>query len=117
MVMSQQAKKVLDNLRSDPKVNIYKIIKGKKGFDLAKKMLFVDPSEWSDPQESRKWALMWSESQKKNAIFVIFGKTPRKKTKIGIKLIIGSGPNFSTVGELRSEKDAFKRWYKFIHKV
>ena len=115
-MVNQKAKEALDKIRADPKTDVYKVVLGKNGFDLAQKMLFVNPSEFDDPNESLKWASKWSNEEKEQAMMLIIGKTPQTKTKIGFKLLVGNGNNFAAVGELRPENEAFKRWKDYITK-
>lgn len=110
MVRNPKIAEAFASLKEDPKVTIYKIVKGKKGFDLARKMLNWDEEKlWDDG-----WASKWSEQEKKDALFVLLGKRQRVNEKIGIKLYVGNGYNFAAVGELHPEKKALKIWSDYI---
>jgi hypothetical protein len=110
MVRNQQIVDSLNRLRADPKVKIYAIVKGKKGFKLAQDMLNWGEEKTADEQ----WASKWSEQEKKNAVFLLIGKTLRVNEKIGIKLLVGSGDNYAAVGELHPKKKALQIWKDFI---
>jgi hypothetical protein len=85
---------IYNQYKSDPKVSIYKLIKGKKGFDTAIEMLFGD-----DVSGGKEYAARFSAQQKKSSIFFIYKRKLIKNYKIGVKLIVGSGENESVVGE------------------
>lgn len=99
-----------NKLKDDPKVKIYKIVKGKKGFNLAQNMLNWDEEKlWDD-----NWASKWSEQEKKEALFVLYTKKQRVNQKVAIKLFVGNGNNFAAVGEIHPEKKALKIWEGYI---
>lgn len=110
MVHNQKIVDTLNKLKRDPKVKIYEIVKGKKGFKLAQDMLnWNEEKLWND-----QWASQWSEQEKKDAIFLLIGKKQRVNEKIGVNLLVGKGDNFSVIGELHPKKKAFQIWDKFI---
>jgi len=111
MVRNQQIEDFLNRLMDDPKVKIYAMVKGKKGFKLAQDMLNASDEEhlWND-----RWASKWSEQEKRNAVFLLIGKKLRINEKIGIKLLVGRGDNFATIGEVHPKKKALKLWERFI---
>ncbi len=111
MVRNQQIIDSLNRLRADPKVKIYAMVKGKKGFKLAQDMLNAADDEHL---ANDSWASKWSEQEKRNAIFLLIGKKLRVNEKIGIKLLVGSGDNFAGVGELHPKKKALRIWKDFI---
>jgi hypothetical protein len=117
MVRNQQINDALHQLMNDPKVKIYAVVEGKMGFKLAQKMLnSADEGQWDEGQwdegqwNEGEWASKWSEQEKRNAVFILFGKKIRVQEKIGIKLLIGDGDNFVGVGELHPKKKALKIW-------
>jgi hypothetical protein len=112
MVHNQKIEDMLNNLKEDPKVKIYVMIKGKGGFNLAQDMLNWDDEKLANDQ----WASQWSEQEKKEAVFLIIGKKQRVNEKIGVKLLVGRGDKFSAVGELHPKKKAFQIWKNFIVK-
>jgi hypothetical protein len=110
MVHNQKIVDGLNKLKEDPKVTIYEMVKGKRGFKLAQDMLNWDDEKLANDQ----WAAKWSEQEKKDALFLLIGKKQRVNEKIGIKLLVGKGDNFAVVGELHPKKKALKIWEKFI---
>jgi hypothetical protein len=86
--------RIYNEYKSNPKVTIYKLIKGKKGFDTAVEMLFSN-----DVSGGKEWSKNWSADEKRKAIFFIYKRKLVSKYKIGIKLIIGKGENASVIGE------------------
>lgn len=111
MVRNQQIQDALDRLVDDPKVKIYAMVKGKKGFKLAQDMLNASDEERLANDE---WASKWSEQEKRNAVFLLIGAVQRVNEKIGIKLLVGNGDNFAGVGELHPKKKALRIWEEFI---
>jgi hypothetical protein len=76
--------KILEDLRSDPKVTIYKTIKGKKASEIAKKVFIKN-----DPTGAEEWISKWSEQEQKDSVLIIYIKQMRTKEYIMIKFIIG----------------------------
>jgi hypothetical protein len=76
--------KILEDLRSDPKVTIYKTIKGKKASEIAKKVFIKN-----DTTGAEEWISKWSEQERKNAVLVVYVKQMRTKEYIMFKFIIG----------------------------
>lgn len=108
--------KLLDSYQDfqrNPKITIYKVIKGKKGFNLAQHMLNWDDEKVFD----NEWASKWTEQEKQNAIFIIFSKKIRVNDKIGIRLLIGNDDNFAVVGELHTPKKALLIWNDVMPKI
>ena len=109
---NQQINDTLNRLRDDPKVKIYAMVKGKKGFKLAQDMLnWDDENVWDDEE----WASQWTEAEKREAVFLLIGKKIRVNEKIGIKLLVGRGDKFSAVGELHPKKKALLIWKEYIN--
>jgi hypothetical protein len=95
----------------NPDQKIYKILQGRNGFDTARKMLnWNDENLWDE-----EWASQWTDQDKNNALFILFKRKIKVKSKIGIKLYIGTGENFAGVGELHEEKTALKIWKNFLN--
>jgi hypothetical protein len=110
----QQSDQILNayyNFRLNSKNQIYKIIQGRDGFDTAVKMLNWDDQKLWDKQ----WESQWSDYEKDNALFILFKRKIRVKSKIGIKLFIGTGDTFSGVGEIHEEKVALKIWKTYLN--
>jgi hypothetical protein len=107
--MHQQMINVLKSISEDPSITIYESIKGKKGFKLAQDMLNA-----STVVADQRWASNWSEQEKRNAIFLLIGKNQRGSEKIGFKLLVGKGENFSVIGEIYPKNKALKLWEEFI---
>jgi len=85
---------IYNDYKSDPKVTIYKLMKGKRAFNTTVEMLFED-----DVSGGERWEAQFSETQKKNALCFIYKRKLIKKYKVGVKLIIGTGDNRSVVGQ------------------
>ena len=100
-----------ETLRSDPKNTIIRTLNGEPAFNIARDMLFIDKSEWEDPNESDVWESKFSENDKQNSTLVLYKKKMITKYKIGLRLYIN---NKLSVGELRPEKEAIKRWQDFL---
>jgi hypothetical protein len=99
--------------REDKSRKIYKIVKGREAFDLARNMLNCDEEKlWND-----NWASKWSEEEKDGSLFVLFKKKYRVREKVGIALFVGIGGNFSKIGELHQEKKAFRIWKEFMDQL
>jgi hypothetical protein len=86
--------RIYNEYKSNPKLTIYKLIKGKKGFDTAVEMLFQN-----DVSGGKEWAKNWSAQEKRKAIFFIYKRKLVSKFKIGIKLIVGEGDHVAIIGE------------------
>ena len=100
----------LEELESDPKNTIIRILNGPQAFIIARDMLFIDKTEWHE-HECENWQARFSEADKQNAKLIIYKKKMITKYKIGIRLYINNKLSF---GELRPEKQALKRWQGFL---
>ncbi len=110
-----KVKHSIDKLKNNSKIKVYKVFQGRRAFELGRDMIFVNPEEWmSGDSEKDTWESKWSDSEKSNAVLIIFGKTPINRNQIGIKLLVGSDENYNAVGEIYDEKKAIKRWKDFI---
>ncbi len=79
-----------NDIRNDPKNRVYKIIKGKKGVNIAKQIMGIDD----------QWSSRFTNSEQKDALLIIYGIIPRTKEKLAVKLLIGNSNNFSVIGEI-----------------
>jgi hypothetical protein len=109
-MVNQKMLESFNKLKDDPKVKIYQILKGKRGFNLAQNMLNWDKEKIWDAN----WASKWSENEKKDALFVLFTQKQRVNEKVGIKLYVGKGNNFAAIGEIHPMKKALKIWDEYI---
>ena len=64
--------------------------------------------------DNDSWVSNWSNAEKRNAIFIVYGKQLPRIKNINIKLLVGSGENFNVIGEERPLKDALKHWSDYI---
>jgi hypothetical protein len=90
MAPNPKINEIYIDITNDPKNKVYKVIKGTKGINIAKKIMGLDD----------QWSSRFNSSEKKDALLIIYGITPRTKEKMAIKLLIGNGNNFSVIGEI-----------------
>lgn len=81
---------IYEKYKTDPKIEMYSLIKGKKGFDTALENLFKE-----DVSKGKEWAKQWSAAEKRNAIYFTYKRKLIRHYKVGLKLIIGD----SVIGE------------------
>jgi hypothetical protein len=97
------------NFCQNSNFQIFKIVKGRPGFDLARNML-----NWEETVCDEEWTSKWSEEEKEQCLFLIYKKKIRTRYKIAIKLLIGSGNTFAGVGEHHYEKKARRIWREWL---
>lgn len=98
-----------DRFIENPKNKIFKIVYGRSGFDLARRMLNWSEQIWDD-----EWTSKWTNYEKDHSLFIIYKRKLRVHYQIGIKLWIGSGNNFAGVGEIHPEKKALRIWEQYL---
>ncbi len=86
----EEGMRIYNRYKSNPKIEIYSLIKGEKGFDIALETLFKD-----DVSEGKEWAKQWTAAEKRNAVYFTYKRKLISKYKVGLKLIIGD----SVIGE------------------
>lgn len=72
--------RTLAQMSSNPKMNIYEVNRGQRAINKAMR-LFKDPEALSD--------LQYTNTEKKDALLIVYSYKPRLKEQFGFKLIIG----------------------------
>lgn len=80
--MTSLHERILSQMTSNPKINIHKVIKGKKAFDKAMR-LFKKPED----------NLNYTNTEKQNTMLIIYSQKFRVNERFGFKLIIGEDVN------------------------
>jgi hypothetical protein len=101
----EEAKQRIEEYKSDPKIQIYKVMTGREAFDTAQSMIFPD-----NLQEGNTWANNWSDIEKDHALFAIYARKLRKNIRVHIELYVGTGEHASVLGEKLPLEKAMDVW-------
>lgn len=77
---------ILGQMTSNPKITIYKVIRGKKAFDKAIKIS-------KKPEDLLDLDTYYTSTEKQNAVLIIYSQQFRVNKRFGFKLIIGEDVN------------------------
>jgi hypothetical protein len=107
---SELAKKIVNEYKKNPKIEILNINQGKKAVDCIKILFFGE-----NVTHAAEWAKQWNSYEKSQSIMIIYESKKTKNAIIGFKFVIGTINSGSVLGEKHNYEKGMEIIDSFKH--